>query len=222
MRGVSLGDVRAGGIATFDLRLILAEDGGGLAGAVEYGTALFDAASAERMAGHFVVLLAAVVADAGRPLSGLAVLTGGSGSSWPGGMTPVAPARAVGGVHELVAVRAAACPDAVAVVSGGCSLSYGGLEERANRLAHYLRGLGVTAEAVVGLCLERGAGMVVAMLAVWKAGGAYLPLDPGYPAERVAFMLADSRAVGTRRTRSRCSARRTCCRPPGSPCRSTP
>ncbi len=193
--GVSLGDVRAGGIAKFDLRLILAEDGGGLAGAVEYGTALFDAASAERMAGHFVVLLAAVVADAGRPLSGLAVLTGGEREQLARWNDTVAPARAVGGVHELVAVRAAACPDAVAVVSGGCSLSYGGLEERANRLAHYLRGLGVTAEAVVGLCLERGAGMVVAMLAVWKAGGAYLPLDPGYPAERVAFMLADSRAV---------------------------
>ena len=87
-----------------------------------------------------------------------------------------------------------ACPDAVAVVCGGVSLTYGGLEERADRLAQLPAGAGVGAETVVGLCLERGLDMVVAMLAVWKAGGAYLPLDPGYPAERLAFMLADSGA----------------------------
>ena len=97
-------------------------------------------------------------------------------------------------MHELVAARAAGVPDAVAVMCGGVSLTYGGLEERANRLAHYLRGAGVGAETVVGLCLERGLDMVAAMLAVWKAGGAYLPLDPGYPAERLGFMLADSGA----------------------------
>ena len=98
------------------------------------------------------------------------------------------------GSHELAAARAAVGPDVVAVTCGGVSLSYGGLEERANRLAHYLRGVGVGGESVVGLCLERGAGMVVAMLAVWKAGGAYLPLDPAYPPGRLAFMLADSHA----------------------------
>ncbi len=192
--GVVLGDVQTGVLARFDLRLVLAEDGGGLSGGLEYSTALFDAATIGRMAGHLGVLLAAVAADPGRPLSGLGVLTAGERDElarWND--TPV-PVPAAGGIHELAAARAAVGPDVVAVTCGGVSLSYGGLEERANRLAHYLRGVGVGGESVVGLCLERGAGMVVAMLAVWKAGGAYLPLDPAYPPGRLAFMLADSHA----------------------------
>ena len=162
---------------------------------IEYSTALFDAATIGRMAGHLGVLLAAVAADPARPLSGLGVLTAAERHqllvTWNDTPAPVA---AAGGIHELAAARAAVAPDVVAVVYAGQSLSYGGLEERANRLAHYLRGVGVGGESVVGLCLERGAGMVVAMLAVWKAGGAYLPLDPGYPPGRLAFMLADSHA----------------------------
>ena len=192
--GVVLGDVQTGVLAKFDLRLVLSEDGGGLSGGVHYSTALFDAATIGRMVGHLGVLLAAVAADPGRPLSGLGVLTAGERDELARWNDTPAPVPAAGGIHELAAARAAVGPDVVAVTCGGVSLSYGGLEERANRLAHYLRGVGVGGESVVGLCLERGAGMVVAMLAVWKAGGAYLPLDPGYPAGRLAFMLADSHA----------------------------
>ena len=193
--GVPLGDIQAGVAAKFDLRLILSEDGGGLSGVVVYSTALFDAATIGRMCGHLGVLLAAVAADPGRRLSGLGVLTAGERDQLARWNDAPVPVPAAGGVHELVAARVGVGPDAVAVTCGGVSLSYGGLEERANRLAQYLRGVGVGAETVVGLCLPPGVGMVVVMLAVWKAGGAWLPLDPGYPAGRLAFMLADSRVT---------------------------
>ena len=97
-------------------------------------------------------------------------------------------------VPELVVGRARTVPDAVAVTCGGASVSYGELVVRAARLARYLRQGGAGPETVVGLCLERGPEMVTAMLGVWLAGAAYVPLDPGYPAERLEYMLADSGA----------------------------
>src|SRR5262249_19257571 len=96
---------------------------------------------------------------------------------------------------QLFAAQAAATPDAVAVVFEGEQLSYGELEVRANQLAHHLRALGVGAESVVGVCLERSLELVVALIAVLKAGGGYLPLDPEYPAERLHYMMADARLV---------------------------
>ena len=96
---------------------------------------------------------------------------------------------------KLAAARAAAHPLALAVVCGNTSLSFGELQERSSLLAHYLRGAGVRPESVVGLCLPPGAQMLTALLAVWKAGAAYLPLDPGSPAQRLAFMLSDCKVT---------------------------
>ncbi|MGN9822085.1 amino acid adenylation domain-containing protein, partial [Streptomyces sp. SD11] len=180
----------------FDLALRLGDRrGGGLSGQIEYSTALFDAVTVDRLVGHVVNVLESIAEDAGQHVGELLVLGEGERrrvvEEWNGSVEPL---PGVGGVHELIAGRAVAGPDAVAVVADGVVLTYGGLMGRANRLAHHLRGLGVGAESVVGLCLPRGVDMVVAMVAVWQAGGAYLPLDPEYPVDRLEFMLADSGA----------------------------
>ena len=104
-------------------------------------------------------------------------------------------AVARGTLVDEFAAQAAARPDAVAAVFEDARLSYGELEARANQLAHHLRALGVGAETVVGLCLERSLEMLVGLIGILKAGGAYLPLDPSYPAERLAFMLEDAGAA---------------------------
>nr|WP_312847524.1 amino acid adenylation domain-containing protein [Streptomyces sp. WAC 01420] len=106
-------------------------------------------------------------------------------------------ARAVPGLtlSELFAAQVARTPDAVAVVCGDQRVTYEELDERASRLAGVLTERGVGAESVVGVMLERSVDLVVALLAVWKAGGAYLPVDPSYPADRIGFMLGDANPV---------------------------
>ena len=187
--------------AKFDLDVlvgeVVAEDGGpgGLRGVVNAAADLFDAATVEMIMARLVRVLAALAADPGMRLSAVDVLGVAERrrvlSEWNDTAAPVAGVLVPG----LFAAQVARVPGAVAVVCGESGLSYAELDARAGALAGYLRSAGVGAESVVGLCLPRGAEMVTAMLAVWRAGGAYLPLDPGYPAERIAFMLADSRAV---------------------------
>ena len=98
-------------------------------------------------------------------------------------------------VHEVFEQRAAQTPNAIAVVFGGLSLTYAQLNARANRLAHHLRTVGLGREAIVGVCLDRGLDLVPTLLAVLKAGAAFLPLDPAQPSDRLAFMLEDARAT---------------------------
>ncbi|MFC6021674.1 amino acid adenylation domain-containing protein, partial [Plantactinospora solaniradicis] len=179
----------------FDLSVALGEVGSGLVGSVQYSTVLFDDDRMVRLVGHFQRVLAAVADDAGRRLSQVPMLTEADWSALRSWNDTAAPASWTGGVPELIAARAAADPDAVAVVCGRASLRYGELDARANQLARHLAGLGVGRESVVGVCLDRSIDLAVALVAVWKAGGAYLPLDPGYPQQRLAELVTDSGAA---------------------------
>ena len=161
---------------------------------LDYRSDLFDRASIEALGRRLIRLLEAAVAEPERAIGRLDILDAAERQTllrdWNATARPVAFAT----VAELFAAQAARTPDAVAVVFEDHELSYRQLDERANQLAHHLRGLGVGPEVVVGLCVERSLEMIVGLLGILKAGGAYLPLDPGYPPERLAFMLEDSRA----------------------------
>ncbi|MFE0461112.1 amino acid adenylation domain-containing protein [Kitasatospora sp. NPDC058965] len=167
---------------------------GSLAGGVTYASALFDESTAERYAAQLVRLLQSAVEHPERPIDELEVLPAGERElvlrEWNATDRPY-PTGTLAGLFEAQAART---PDAVAVVGAGEELTYRQLDDRAGQLARRLRARGVGPESVVGVCLHRGPDLVVALLGVLKAGGAYLPLDPEYPAQRLAFMLADSGA----------------------------
>ncbi|QFU89756.1 non-ribosomal peptide synthetase [Amycolatopsis sp. YIM 10] len=179
--------------AKFDLSWTLEErPDGSLSGEVTFPHALLDTATARRMAEHYLRLLAAATAEPDRrigelPLLGPAEL--GRLVRRPAGTAPAAPC-----LHERFARQARRRPDAVALTFEGRHLTYGELDARANRLAHRLVAAGVGAEDLVGVCLSRGIDLVVSLLAVLKAGAAYLPLDPEYPAERLEFLVRDAAA----------------------------
>ncbi|HWS55173.1 MAG TPA: amino acid adenylation domain-containing protein, partial [Pyrinomonadaceae bacterium] len=176
--------------AKFDLSLGLVEAGGRLSGGLEYNTDLFDAATVERMAGHYARLLEAALADPDREVGALELLGEDERRQLDGwNETKADYERAC--LHELIERQAARTPDAVAVEYEGERLTYGELNARANRLARHLQSLGVGPDALVAVMLRRSASLPVAALGVWKAGGAYVPLDPEYPQERLRFMLED-------------------------------
>ncbi len=180
------------GTTPFDLSLVVTERDEGLDAELEFATELFDRDRIERMAGHLQRLCAAIVETPDRPIGELAML-GREELRELALQGPVAAYPDRIHLSDMVAATAARTPDAVAVIHAGGELRYGELDAQANRLANRLRALGVVPNDCVGLCVERGPAMVAAMLAILRAGGAYLPLDPSHPAERRNTILADVR-----------------------------
>jgi len=182
--------------AALDLSLTVSRTAAGaLRAALMYRTALFDAATIERMLAHFRTLLESIASEPSRSLAALPIVGPDERerliSAWNATATNY-PREAT--LPELFAAQVAARPEATAVVAADGSLTFAQLNSRADDVARNLRALGVRPGAFVGVCCDRSCQFVVALLAVLKAGGAYVPLDPEFPAVRLALMLVDCRA----------------------------
>ncbi len=183
------------GTSKFDLTLFVMEGDPYLTGAIEYSTDLFEAERIRRLARHFQVLLEAAVANPSQRVWDLPLLSDTERRQllveWNRSEAPYPHVC----LHQLFEAQVERTPEAVALVAEGFECTYRELNESANRLAHYLRKQGIGPESLVGICLERSPEMVQAVLAVLKAGAAYVPIDPHYPQERRKFMLDDSQCV---------------------------
>lgn len=179
--------------AMFDLWLFASEVGGNLDVGFEYATSLFDRATVQRLADCFTALLTGVAAAPDAPVDDLPLLSAARRrellEAWNDSAFPFDSDRCL---HELVEAQAARTPDAPAVAFEGRCLSYRELDGRANALAHRIRELGVRPDATVAVCLPRSPETVIAILAVLKAGGGCVPIDPGYPAARRQLIAADA------------------------------
>jgi amino acid adenylation domain-containing protein len=181
--------------AKVDLTLYMGDaEHGGMWSIVEYNSDLFDAATIQRLFGHFARVLEAIVADPDTRLSRLPLLTSDERTqllvTWNATAADY-PRDAM--VWELIQAQAEQTPDAVAVSDETETLTYAALQRRADQIAQLLRVAGSGRESLVGVCLERSVNLVAALLGVWKAGAAYVPLDPAYPPDRLAFVVEDAR-----------------------------
>jgi amino acid adenylation domain-containing protein len=183
------------GTAKYDLTFALAQSSTGLGGVVEFKTDLFDPATIERMIGHFVILLEGIAANPERRISEFPLLTDLERRRLLVESTDQKPDSSNQHcIHELFERHAEADPESVAVIMDQQTLTYGQLNERANRLARLMRTKGIGPDHLVVIFMERSIEMIVAVLGVLKAGAAYVPLDPAYPRQRVSFVLTDTGA----------------------------
>jgi amino acid adenylation domain-containing protein len=177
----------------FDLTLFITQSDSGLSSSFEYDTDLFDASTIRRMAAHLNTLFENIVANPDARIAEIPIMNPQERRQVLVEWSKTAahyPTRSC--VHDLCREQGRVRPDALAITCGEVQLSYAELNRRANQVARFLRNLGVGPESIVGILMERSADMVVGMLGVLKAGGAYLPLDPAYPQERIAYMLKDA------------------------------
>ena len=208
--GLALGDVQVTPLpvdthtARMDLTFSLAErwteagEPAGISGAVEFRTDVFDAASIEALIERFERVVVAMTADPTRRLSSMDVLDAGEHArldGWGNRAVLTQPAPTAVSIPVLFAAQVARAPEAVAVTFEGRSMTYREVEEAANRLAHLLAGQGVGPGQCVALLFSRSVEAIVAILAVLKTGAAYLPIDPGLPAARIGFMVADAAPI---------------------------
>ncbi|MEO8429878.1 MAG: amino acid adenylation domain-containing protein [Acidobacteriota bacterium] len=182
-----------GEIAKFDLSLRMIARPDRLSCVFDYKTDLFDAETIKRMMGHWQIFLSGLIAEPDRPISRVPIMDDIERqrvlSEWNATSSEFDGEK---GIAEAFAEQADSAPDAPALVSGEETISYGDLNRRANRLAHHLRARGVEPGQAVGVCLERSAELVVALLGILKAGAFYVPLDPSYPSDRIEFMTRDA------------------------------
>ncbi|MEU3539964.1 non-ribosomal peptide synthetase [Streptomyces paromomycinus] len=192
--GLRLSAIKASNTSNYPLNAIVQTTEDGLSVLLRYDSALFDAGTVERLRGHLRTLLEETAADPDRRVGELPMLTAAERHTLAHEWTDTASAYPIDRrLDAVIAEQAAARPDAVAVADGDRRLTYGELDRRANRLAHHLRDLGIGRDDLVGVAVERSAEVVVAILGALKAGAAYVPLDPEFPAQRLAAMLSESR-----------------------------
>ena len=181
------------GTSKFDLTLYAIEEPSGLSFTCEYNTDLFHSDRIERLLGHLEVLVEGIASDPDRRLSELPLLTSKERQQvlvdWNDTQAPYSRDMTL---HQLFEAQVERTPESAAVEFEGKRLTYDQLNRRANQLAHHLRTLGVGPSTLAGICIERSPEMVVGLLGILKAGAAYVPLDPAYPKERLAYMVEDA------------------------------